>query len=251
MSTYSTSSPVGCLRGGLLVRDLRLLVSVAAFEHRVGNLRGEQANGAQSVIIARNDPVHQIGIAIGVHDATTGMPMRRASFTAIASALESITNMASGSVVMFSMPRKILVQVLHFAVQPRALLSSRAAPCGRLRSWLSAVFRRLMDFCSVAQLVSVPPKPAVIHVEHARSACASSAMASCAWRLVPTNRTVLALRGEFADKAAGFAEHLQGLLQIDDVNAVAFAENIFLHFRIPAARLVAEVNSGLQQAPSS
>ena len=51
----------------------------------------------------------------------------------------------------------------------------------------------------------------------------------------------------FAHVAARFAEHLQSFLQIDDVDSVAFAENVFLHLRIPAARLVAEVNSGLQK----
>ena len=43
------------------------------------------------------------------------------------------------------------------------------------------------------------------------------------------------------------AEHLQGLLQVNNVDSIAFAENVFLHLRIPAARLVAEVNSSLQK----
>jgi hypothetical protein len=56
-----------------------------------------------------------------------------------------------------------------------------------------------------------------------------------------------ALRGKIANKPASLAEHLEGLLQINNVNPVAFSENIFLHLRIPATRLVAEVNSSLQQ----
>jgi hypothetical protein len=36
-------------------------------------------------------------------------------------------------------------------------------------------------------------------------------------------------------------------LKIDNVNAIAFPENVLLHFRIPASGLVTEVNSGLQQ----
>ena len=55
------------------------------------------------------------------------------------------------------------------------------------------------------------------------------------------------LTGQLADEAARIAEHLEGLLQIDDMNSIAFAEDILLHLRVPAAGLVAEVHTGLQQ----
>src|SRR5207248_3345216 len=35
--------------------------------------------------------------------------------------------------------------------------------------------------------------------------------------------------------------------QIDNVNAVSFSENVFLHFRVPTANLMAEMHAGLQQ----
>ena len=44
-------------------------------------------------------------------------------------------------------------------------------------------------------------------------------------------------------------EQLGGLLQIDDVDAAALGEDEAAHLRVPAARLVAEVDSGLQQLP--
>ena len=55
------------------------------------------------------------------------------------------------------------------------------------------------------------------------------------------------LARQLADKTARVAEHLEGLLQIDDMNSIAFAEDILLHLRVPTAGLVAEVNAGLQQ----
>ncbi len=64
--------------------------------------------------------------------------------------------------------------------------------------------------------------------------------------LGPHKQNRAALRGDFHHEARGFAEHLQSLLQIDNVNAIALPEDIFLHFRVPTARLVAEVNAGLQ-----
>jgi hypothetical protein len=36
-------------------------------------------------------------------------------------------------------------------------------------------------------------------------------------------------------------------LQIDDVNAIALPEDVFLHLGIPTARLVTEMNASLQQ----
>jgi hypothetical protein len=49
------------------------------------------------------------------------------------------------------------------------------------------------------------------------------------------------------DVPRSFAEHLQGFLQVNNMDSVALAENVLLHFRVPAPRLVTEVNSGLQQ----
>ena len=46
-------------------------------------------------------------------------------------------------------------------------------------------------------------------------------------------------------------EQLLGLLQVDDVDAVALAEDEATHLRVPAARLVAEMHAGLQQLPDS
>ena len=42
-------------------------------------------------------------------------------------------------------------------------------------------------------------------------------------------------------------EALERLLQIDDVDAAALGEDEALHLRVPAARLVAEMDSGFQK----
>src|ERR1700735_3692963 len=47
-----------------LVGDLRLLVRLMPDDHRVRNLRGEHANRAQRIVVTRNNPVHQIRIAV-------------------------------------------------------------------------------------------------------------------------------------------------------------------------------------------
>ena len=56
-----------------------------------------------------------------------------------------------------------------------------------------------------------------------------------------------AARGEVARKVVGLLEQLGGLGQVDDVDAAALGEDEALHLRVPAAGLVAEVDSGLQE----
>ena len=52
---------------------------------------------------------------------------------------------------------------------------------------------------------------------------------------------------QVADEVAGLLQAFDGLLEVDDVDAVAFGEDEFLHLGVPAAGLVAEVNPSLQQ----
>ena len=42
-------------------------------------------------------------------------------------------------------------------------------------------------------------------------------------------------------------EHLQRLLQIDNVDPVALTEDVFLHLGVPALRLMPEVNTRFEQ----
>ena len=50
-----------------------------------------------------------------------------------------------------------------------------------------------------------------------------------------------------AHKGTGFIEQFGGLGQIDNIDAVALAPDIFAHFGVPAIGLVTEVNSGFHE----
>jgi hypothetical protein len=49
------------------------------------------------------------------------------------------------------------------------------------------------------------------------------------------------------DKPERVAKHTLSFLKINNVNAVALAEDVFLHLGIPAPNLVAEVYASLQE----
>ena len=76
---------------------------------------------------------------------------------------------------------------------------------------------------------------------------ASLATASCACFFVPTNSTVPPRCGDVAHERVRLLEQRERLREIDDVDAAALAEDEPLHLRVPAAGLVAEVDSGLQE----
>jgi hypothetical protein len=57
----------------------------------------------------------------------------------------------------------------------------------------------------------------------------------------------LPLPAQLGDELRRLLEHLQRLLQVDDVNAVALAEDVFLHLGIPALGLMPEVDSRFEQ----
>jgi hypothetical protein len=55
----------------------------------------------------------------------------------------------------------------------------------------------------------------------------------------------LAVRDGLDQKVEGAPKGFHRVLQVDDVDAVAGAEDVRLHLRVPALGLVAEVNSRL------
>src|SRR5581483_8006806 len=95
---------------------------------------------------------------------------------------------------------------------------------------------RLLDRLEVREHAAEPPR---VHVERA---AAFGLLADGVLRLFlrPDEERLPALRDEIAHEVVRVAEELHGLLEVDDVDAVARAEDVRLHLRVPAARLVPE-----------
>ena len=72
-------------------------------------------------------------------------------------------------------------------------------------------------------------------------------MVSRACFLVPTNRIVPPRPARSPANSCASVQQPLGLLQVDDVDPAALAEDEAAHLGVPAARLVAEVDAGLQQ----
>jgi len=67
------------------------------------------------------------------------------------------------------------------------------------------------------------------------------------WRLVPTNSTLPPAAVAWRTKSSAACEQGHGLRQVKDMDAVAVAEDVRLHLRIPAMGLMPEMGAGLEQ----
>ena len=97
------------------------------------------------------------------------------------------------------------------------------------------------------KLVSVPPSQRLVDIEHVRSAAASTAMDSCACFLVPTNRMRLAVGGDVADEVVRVVDLADGLLKVDDVDAVTLGEDVRRHLGVPSSGLMSEMDACFEQ----
>ena len=76
---------------------------------------------------------------------------------------------------------------------------------------------------------------------------AHSSTESRACFLVPTKRMTPPLAASSRTKSVALFEQLLRLQEIDDVDPLALPVDVAAHAGVPAPRLVAEVDSGLQQ----
>ena len=98
--------------------DLRVLATTAlTLDAGLGDRVGDQLDRADRVVVARDDVLDQVRIAVGVGQTDTGMPSLLASLTAMCSCCGSITNSAAGVPFMSRMPPTNFVRRSGFAAQ--------------------------------------------------------------------------------------------------------------------------------------
>ena len=110
----------------------------------------------------------------------------------------------------------------------------------------SRLLRRLIELEIVFQLVSMPPSQRWL------TKCWPARLRGLGDRVLGlalgADEQHLAAAGDgLLDEVERAREQRHGLRQIDDVDAVAVAEDVRLHLGVPAVGLVAEMRSGLEQ----
>ena len=235
----SSPSPSGVVVGA------DRFAQAATVDHRVGDLRGEQANRPQRVVVAGDHEVHFVGVAVGVDDADD-RNLQLARFVDRDLFLLRVddedrvrqpAHVADAVEVLLELP-------LLFLVAGDLFLRQRVvAAVGDHRLEIPQPAKAALDGREVREQAA---EPALVHVIHA---AALRLFGDHVLRLPlgADKQHRLAFGGQRAQELFRLAEQLDRLAKVDDIDAVALAEDELLHLGIPALRLVAEVHTGLQQ----
>jgi hypothetical protein len=140
---------------------------------------------------------------------------------------------------------EVRVELLELALHRDALLRREQVELPFLAQ--AAQFVQVLDpLGDRAPVREQAAEPAVVHVRH------SGALGLLLDRVLglllraDEEHGAAALR-EVADEGLRLLEALERLLEVDDVDAAALAEDVAAHLRVPASRLVTEMDSGLQE----
>ena len=100
-----------------------------------------------------------------------------------------------------------------------------------------------LDGLEVGQHTAGPTNVDVVHA----AALSLFLDGLCCLLLGTDEQNVAALCGEVTNEVVSLLELLNGLLQVDDVDAVSLGEDVLLHLGVPAAGVVTEVDTCFQQ----
>ena len=232
-------------RGRLRGLAAALAHRAPALDQRVGDPRGDQANGADRVVVAGNRVGDARRIAVGVDDGDDGNRelLRLGDGDALLARIDD-EDRRRQAVQLLDADQRFL-QLGPLPVQPERFLLGEPVDLARLAHLVQAleVVDRLADRREVRE---GPAEPALVDVEHA---AAGGFLGDRVLRLLlgADEQHRAALGGQVAGEEIRLAELLERLLQVDDVDAVALPEDVLGHLRVPALGLVAEVDAGLQQ----
>ena len=149
-----------------------------------------------------------------------------------------------GSLLQAAHTAEVALQLDHLAFEEkRFLLDHDFELAGRLHA---LVFEHLVDALTHRfEVREHAAKPTLVHVRHA--ALVGVALDRVLSLLLGADEQDVAATGdEITDVPVGRLDSTERLLEVDDVDAGALAENETLHFRVPTTGLVAEVCSGFQ-----
>ena len=215
-----------------------------AFQAGVGHGGHKQFDGADGVVIAGDDVIHEVGIAVGVGHGHNGNAQFAAFVHGDVFAVGVDDEGEMGQAVHAFDAAQGQFQFVHFLLQAQDFFFLVAVDgfVGKHAFQLLEAVNAFLDGLEVGQGAA---HPAVGHRELAATfgLCGHGFLGLA---LGADEQHFAAVGHGVHHFVVGGAEQLDGLLQVDDVNAVAGAEDVGAHFGIPAAGLVAEVHAGFQ-----
>ena len=216
-----------------------------ALDDGIGDLGCKQLDGTQRIVVARDDVVHFIRIAIGVNDTDYG-DVQAACFlngNRFFGRIDDKDDVGEARHILD--PGEVLGEVLALALESGNFLLRAAAPGAFCRHGFE--FAQALDRSLDGQKVGEQAtEPAVVDVVHPTTA-SFFGDGFLSLTFGSDEQDILALSSHFADIAHGVLEELERLLEVDDINSVAFTKDVLFHLWVPALGLVPEVHAGFEQ----
>ncbi len=238
------------LQAGLLLGFLASLLLLGAedratFGDDVADRTGDQGAGADRVVVAWNHIVDPIRIAVGVHEADDRDPQSLRLFDGDRLGFEVDDEHRVGHALHVFDAAEVGAQLREVGLRRHALArrQQRELTLALVALEIVQAADALVDRLEVGQQTT---EPAVVDVGHARRL--GDVLDGVTGLLLGADEQHgPAAVGELAGELAGLLEQRVGLEQVDDVDAGALIVDETAHLGVPAARLVTEVDAGLQQ----
>jgi len=220
-------------------------VFIGAGADRLGDDAGDQLDGADGIIVAGDDEIDRVGVAIRIHDGDDRDAQPFGLGHGDGFTLDVHDEEGAGQVVHTGDTRQVVAQFFQLVPDLGGFL---------LEHGLEVVL-----FLHLVELEHAPhaaadgfavgqgaAEPAGGHVELAGSL--GGGLDDLLRLLLGSNeQQVAAFGSQLLHEGGGILDGLEALGQVNDMDAVALVENVTLHFRIPALGLVSEMQAGIEQ----
>ena len=215
------------------------------FNDGVGHSGGDQLDSADSIIVAGNNIVNLIRIAVGIYDSDNG-DAQLVRFSNSDLLLAGIDNEhSSGQLVHILNAAEVFLELLDLEFQLNNFLlrqTLKSAVCFHLAQLLQTT-DTLTDGFKVGEHTAQPTSVYIVSTGALRFL--TDGIASL---LLGTNKENGAtVGGKLTNEIISLFQLLYGLLQVDDVDTVALGEDVLSHLGIPATGLVTKVYASFQK----
>ena len=216
-----------------------------AFGHGVGDDPAEQGTRADGVVVARDHVGDHVGVAVGVDDGDD----RQSELVGLGDRDVLLLGVdhedGVGQLVEAADAAEVALELLELTgVAQRLLLRHGVEVAGLLHGL--ELLHALHPGGDGLEVGEHAAQPALVHVGHA-AGVGVDGDGSLGLLLRPDEEDGAAPGDEVPDVPVGLLDTLHGLLEIDEVDPVALAEDEATHLRVPPAGLVPEVDARAQQ----
>ena len=226
------------------IRFVALRPQVSAFDAGVGNARGDELDGANGVVVPGDRIRDMVGIAVAVEDRDDRnlQPGGFLHGDLLDSRVEHEDGAGKATHVLDAGQEFLEFDDFFLHSADFFFRQTVLAGIGEHAFQLLHLVDAAPDGLEVRQHAA---EPALIHVKHV----GAQGFFLEDFRRLPLGsdkQDRLPGGDGVADEGIGLFHPCECLLQIDDVDAVAFAKEELLHLRVPPVRLVAEMDTSFQ-----